>query len=665
MRKFYFLFTLFFFAIGIASTAQNVAINNNSALPDSSAMLDIQSITKGLLIPRMTDTQRLALKNPASGLLVYQVNGANGFYFNAGSPSAPKWVLIAADNEPPSVKAGNDTTIIVDDSNNSTRLTGTATDKDGSVVAYLWSQVSGPTLATINTPGSPSTIVNSLSSGTYVFQLMALDNKGAMGVKSVSVLTTDSAAIVSSTAKLLTNKTWLYTEFFSDYTNPSAELSYKRDKESNNPINLSAARVSFDSNGNYTEIAPDGSTIEGMWKLIDNGTKLRTVYNGGSNTSEIIQLDSTGFKWFDAANNTYGKMSDSPYSPGYSVDFTKLTGKTWVYYEYFSNYVTTQSALVYKKERVSNALDLTLNKVVFNADGTFNEINENGQAFVGTWQIINGNQVQTTINFRSTVAEVISLDNNNFIWKNANGNTYGKMVLKTTTVPETVQLHRGLVSYFNFNNNIDDSSGNNNHGTLIQGASLSTDQHGNVASALDCNGDGQLLLVNNNGKINFDSTLSVSFDVMVRNSKRSTFITMVEYNTAYAANFGMGTVIPGNSTIITSIVDKDGPCDTLRNNDQTYSLDSRFTPQENEWYNVICTFNKGSVKLFINGQLMETGQSKNNTILNCPNAQLLIGGWWQQDPAASIDGKMDNVRLYDRQLNQAEIDELAKDFKHL
>ena len=48
-----------------------VGINDNNASPDASAMLDVKSTTKGMLVPRMTTTQRDAITTPATGLMVY------------------------------------------------------------------------------------------------------------------------------------------------------------------------------------------------------------------------------------------------------------------------------------------------------------------------------------------------------------------------------------------------------------------------------------------------------------------------------------------------------------------------------------------------------------------------------------------------------------------
>ena len=74
--------------------SQNVAINSTGNAPDASAMLDVQSTTKGLLIPKMTLLQRNAINNPATGLLIYQTNGTVGFYYNSGTTASPVWTAL-------------------------------------------------------------------------------------------------------------------------------------------------------------------------------------------------------------------------------------------------------------------------------------------------------------------------------------------------------------------------------------------------------------------------------------------------------------------------------------------------------------------------------------------------------------------------------------------
>lgn len=72
------------------ASAQSVSINSNGAVADTSAMLDVKSTTKGLLIPRMTAAEKNAIFTPATGLLVYQTDGETGFYYFNGTA----WYLL-------------------------------------------------------------------------------------------------------------------------------------------------------------------------------------------------------------------------------------------------------------------------------------------------------------------------------------------------------------------------------------------------------------------------------------------------------------------------------------------------------------------------------------------------------------------------------------------
>lgn len=86
MKKIYLLaFGILAAASSIAQktvTTDNVGIGTQS--PDHSAVLDIQSVDKGLLIPRLSIEQRNAIKKPAIGLMIYQTNNKSGFYFFNG-----------------------------------------------------------------------------------------------------------------------------------------------------------------------------------------------------------------------------------------------------------------------------------------------------------------------------------------------------------------------------------------------------------------------------------------------------------------------------------------------------------------------------------------------------------------------------------------------------
>src|SRR5262245_40726145 len=94
LRRHHLLLLVVFFT-SYSLTAQ-VAISSTPTTPNASAMLDVQSTSKGLLIPRMTAAFKLGIANPATGLLIYQTDGASGFYYNVGTPATPNWISLSS-----------------------------------------------------------------------------------------------------------------------------------------------------------------------------------------------------------------------------------------------------------------------------------------------------------------------------------------------------------------------------------------------------------------------------------------------------------------------------------------------------------------------------------------------------------------------------------------
>ena len=85
-----------------------VAVNTDGSLPNNSAILDVQSTTKGMLIPRMTFAERNVMPSPANGLMVYQTDNAGGFYFYNGT----NWQRIGeTDGSETKVNAGANVTV--------------------------------------------------------------------------------------------------------------------------------------------------------------------------------------------------------------------------------------------------------------------------------------------------------------------------------------------------------------------------------------------------------------------------------------------------------------------------------------------------------------------------------------------------------------------------
>jgi hypothetical protein len=87
---FYLLFSIFILLGSVPTFAQ---IGIGTKTPAASAALDVSSSAnnKGILIPRLSATQKDAIVSPAEGLLIYQTTAPIGFYYFTGSA----WKLMA------------------------------------------------------------------------------------------------------------------------------------------------------------------------------------------------------------------------------------------------------------------------------------------------------------------------------------------------------------------------------------------------------------------------------------------------------------------------------------------------------------------------------------------------------------------------------------------
>jgi hypothetical protein len=98
VKKIVFLLLVSFYSFGqtgIGTTAPNAA-----------AKLEIAATDKGLLIPRMTKSQReaITLSSAANGLMVYQTDYVSGFYVNTSTTTTVSWLRVNTDW----TKTGND-----------------------------------------------------------------------------------------------------------------------------------------------------------------------------------------------------------------------------------------------------------------------------------------------------------------------------------------------------------------------------------------------------------------------------------------------------------------------------------------------------------------------------------------------------------------------------
>ncbi len=82
MKKLVLSFLTSCFLLPLVLLAQSVGVN--TATPDASAILDVKSTTKGMLIPRTSTIARTGIASPAKGLIVYDTT-TSSFWFHNGS----------------------------------------------------------------------------------------------------------------------------------------------------------------------------------------------------------------------------------------------------------------------------------------------------------------------------------------------------------------------------------------------------------------------------------------------------------------------------------------------------------------------------------------------------------------------------------------------------
>ena len=91
MKSVFYLFFSILILLGSVPTFAQIGIGTKT--PAASAALDVSSSAnnKGILIPRLSATQKDAIVSPAEGLLIYQTTAPTGFYFYSGTA----WKLMA------------------------------------------------------------------------------------------------------------------------------------------------------------------------------------------------------------------------------------------------------------------------------------------------------------------------------------------------------------------------------------------------------------------------------------------------------------------------------------------------------------------------------------------------------------------------------------------
>ncbi|HNX88445.1 MAG TPA: C10 family peptidase [Paludibacteraceae bacterium] len=226
------------------------------------------------------------------------------------------------------------------------------------------------------------------------------------------------------------------------------------------------------------------------------------------------------------------------------------------------------------------------------------------------------------------------------------------LVANFTQSGQTIDLNNGLVAYYPFNGNANDASGNGNHGT-VNGASLTTDRFCNANSAYNFAG------------ISNPQTISVANSSTLQFSNAATFSFWISMN-SYQGMDGWGSTTANGYHVIYA-KDYDQCCITggiggLSNGEFTAHCgtgpggiglgDTVSNSAINQWINITYVITTTNVSIYANGNLIAS-QTGSMSFANSNTKNLWFGrlsSYWYP-----FNGKMDDIRIYNRALNLAEI----------
>lgn len=214
-----------------------------------------------------------------------------------------------------------------------------------------------------------------------------------------------------------------------------------------------------------------------------------------------------------------------------------------------------------------------------------------------------------------------------------------------------VNLNQGLVAYYPFTGNANDAVGSHN-GMLLNGPVLTSDRFGNPNSAYFFDGIDDFIQIANAADLNPGNAMTITAIFNPFRNGVQTIIGKIGYNIGLGTQFQMAmdfSLYPG---VLFGVNPSTSDCSGVPLNASYVSTGGGLLIT-NRWYCVVCTFDNGVLKIYLDGVLMQTLNTGFTTLSTCNNADIQIGSWWQND-LQRFNGIIDDIRIYNRALNDQE-----------
>ena len=199
----------------------------------------------------------------------------------------------------------------------------------------------------------------------------------------------------------------------------------------------------------------------------------------------------------------------------------------------------------------------------------------------------------------------------------------------------------GLVAYYSFDKDANDYSGNEHNGTVYGNTSL---VEGKVGNAYSFNGNGDYIYVPFHEDFNFESNGQFTISLWLYWDKYQTgYIGCADiFGKVNASDYTDWNLHIMNSSNILKFHSENG------------NVFSNYVISTNNWIHIVLTYNNGEVKYYINNELDNTG----NMTLHQSTSGIAFGKKGESGNNRWFYGKLDEARIYNKELSQEEIAEL-------
>ncbi len=205
----------------------------------------------------------------------------------------------------------------------------------------------------------------------------------------------------------------------------------------------------------------------------------------------------------------------------------------------------------------------------------------------------------------------------------------------------------GLVAYYPFNGNANDESGNGNDGTVV-GATLTTDRFGNPNSAYSFDGSDDYIRVPDDDSLDLSDGMTIMAWIN-SNDTSGPKVIVSKWNDNTSDHSYIFKDHDSSDKLLIEL--SKGYHNDLAKLEGTTSIATE------EWIHVATTFDSNTVELYFNG--IEDASSAAIGVIRNSATDLLIGAVFTWGGIfQNFDGVIDDVRVYNRALTEAEIQAL-------